>query len=198
MKFSPNGSQRLYATYIGGDHNEYPHSLFSDPQGNLVVMGRSYSDDYPGIKVGFPANGDLIVTKLNATGSGLIGSLIIGGDELDGVNIEDIQQTRNYSHVTLIRNYGDDSRSEVILDNANNIYIAAQSQSGNFPIRGGGFQSSKGGKQDGVVLKIDPTCNNVIWSTFIGGAGDDGAFVLDIHPVTGNIYVGVELQRDLQ
>jgi len=196
MKFSPNGSQRVYATYIGGDHNEYPHSLFSDPQGNLVVMGRTYSRDYPAKKEGPEApNGvahcDIVVTKLNAAGSALIGSLRIGGSGTDGVNIEDIQQTGNYqNHTTLIRNYGDDSRSEVILDGASNIYVAGQTQSTDFPIRGGGFQGTSGGKQDGVVLKIDPTCNNIIWSSYLGGSGDDGAFVLDISPTTGDIYVG--------
>ena len=194
MKFSANGSQRLYATYIGGDHNEYPHSLFSDPQGNLVVMGRSYSDDYPGQKEGPNSSNrscDIVVTKLNAGGTGLIGSLVIGGSGLDGVNIEDIQQTGNYNnHTTLIRNYGDDSRSEVILDAANNIYVAAQTQSSDFPIRGGGFQAAYGGLQDGVVLKINPTCTAIIWSSYLGGAGDDGAFVLDISPTSGDIYVG--------
>ena len=193
MKFSPNGSQRLYATYIGGNHNEYPHSLFSDPQGNLVVMGRSYSDDYPGQREG-PGGShscDIVVTKLNAAGSALIGSLIIGGSGLDGVNIEDIQQTGNYeNHTTLIRNYGDDSRSEVILDAANNIYVAGQTQSSNFPIRGGGFQPAYGGQQDGVVLKINPTCTAIIWSSYLGGPGDDGAFVIDISPTTGDLYVG--------
>jgi gliding motility-associated-like protein len=194
MKFSANGSQRLYATYIGGDHNEYPHSLFSDPQGNLVVMGRSYSDDYPvssGGNVGTNGSCDIVVTKLNATGTGIIGSLKIGGQGLDGVNIEDIQQSGNYdNHNTLIRNYGDDSRSEVILDGASNIYVAAQTQSTDFPIRGGGFQATSGGLQDGVVMKINPNCTAILWSTYIGGSGDDGAFVLDISPTTGNIYVG--------
>src|SRR5690606_24582785 len=108
--------QRLYATYIGGELNEYPHSLFSDAQGNLVVMGRSYSKSYPGGTVGNRGGCNIVVTKLNSTGTALIGSLSIGHDGLDGVNIEDIQQSGNYSHTTLIRNYGDDSRSEVILD----------------------------------------------------------------------------------
>jgi hypothetical protein len=47
MKFSSNGRNRLYATYIGGSVVECPHSMFSDAQGNLVVMGRTYSPDFP-------------------------------------------------------------------------------------------------------------------------------------------------------
>ena len=58
-------------------------------------MGRSYSDDYPGKREGpaGPHSCDIVVTKLNAAGSALIGSLVIGGSGLDGVNIEDIQQS---------------------------------------------------------------------------------------------------------
>ncbi len=192
MKFSANGSRRLYATYIGGGDNEYPHSLFSDAQGNLVVMGRSYSTNYPGKVIagsGGAGGANITVTKLNAGGTALIGSLIIGGSGNDGVNIKDLQRNFDHGSESLVRNYGDDSRSEVILDGAAFIYIAGQTQSNDFPIVGG-FQTSLGGKQDGVVLKIDPTCNNLVWSSYIGGKGDDGAFVLDINPMDGNIYVG--------
>ena len=38
FKFSPDGSQRMYATYLGAEGNDYPHSLICDPQGNLVIM----------------------------------------------------------------------------------------------------------------------------------------------------------------
>ena len=49
IKFSSNGANRIYATYIGGGDNETPHSLFSDPQGNLVVLGRTYSSNFPSL-----------------------------------------------------------------------------------------------------------------------------------------------------
>jgi gliding motility-associated-like protein len=189
MKFSPNGSQRLYATYLGGNGNEYPHSLFSDPQGNLVVMGRSYSTDYPGTRVGPGGSADIVVTKLKADGTDIIGSLTIGGSGNDGLNIEDMQQLGVKGSISLLQNYGDDSRSEVILDGAQNIYVAAQTQSPNFPIIGSVFQTSIGGKQDGAVLKINPDCTAVLWSSFLGGSEDDGAFVLSLNTTTGNLYV---------
>jgi gliding motility-associated-like protein len=198
MKFSPNGSQRVYATYIGGSENDAPHSLFCDPQGNLVVMGRTYSPNYPTTRAvpgGSSANSgasNIIVTKLNSTGSALIGSLSIGGSGHDGLNVKDLQRTGDQQPNSLIRNYGDDSRSEVILDGANNIYVAAQTQSTNFPVVNA-FQASKGSTgsgQDGVVLKIDPSCNNIIWASYLGGSKDDGAFVLDVNPATQEIYVG--------
>jgi len=190
MKFNATGTARLYATYLGGSGNDYPHSLFSDAQGNLVVMGRSYSEaTYPGSVEGPGGDADIVVTKFVANGTAIIGSLRIGGAGIDGVNIEDQQRSGNHDDNSLLRNYGDDSRSEVILDGANNIYVAAQSFSKDFPMRGNGFDKTPGTGQDGVVLKINPTCSSLIWSTYIGGTGNDGAFVLALNPVNGNLYV---------
>jgi gliding motility-associated-like protein len=188
-RFSPDASSRIYSTYLGGNNDDYPHSLFSDPQGNLVVMGRSYSTDFPGTTVGPNGGADIVVTKLNATGTGIIGSLKIGGSGADGYNIEDEQQTGNDIPQSLIRNYGDDSRSEVILDGAGNIYVAAQTHSTNFPIVGSVFQPTLAGAQDGVVMKINSTCTGLIWSSYLGGSGDDGAFVLSLDPQNNNLYV---------
>ena len=59
-----------------------------DRQGNLVIGGRTNSSKYP-LKAKDEPNGgyDIILTKLNATGSDLIGSRKIGGKGSDGVNI---------------------------------------------------------------------------------------------------------------
>src|SRR5258706_3672103 len=115
IKLSPNGANRVYATYIGGSGNDQPHSLIVDPQGELIVAGRSNSSNYP-LKGGLSFTGggyDIVVTKLNAAGTGIIGSVKIGGAASDGVNIN----INNNAASSLQRNYGDGSRSEVIVDN---------------------------------------------------------------------------------
>ena len=43
IKLSPDGSNRVYATYVGGSGDEQPHSLIVDNQGNLVLAGRTNS-----------------------------------------------------------------------------------------------------------------------------------------------------------
>ncbi len=197
IKLSPDGTQRLFATYLGGDGNEYPHSLVVDPQGNLVVFGRTNSSliSFPANLVGPCGQTDIYVTKFNATGTALIGSLRIGGTHDDGVNIEDQDEIRPGDLATnsLIRNYGDWSRGEVILDAANNIYVASSSQSPtDFPIIGSVFQPTFGGgvvPQDAVIIKINPNCSNVIFSSFLGGSNDDVAFAMDISPLTGDLYI---------
>ena len=192
IKLTPDGKSRVYATYIGGSNADQPHSLIVDSQGNLVIAGRSKSPDYPITvpRVIGPGGGwDIVVTKLNSTGSALIGSMRIGGSNDDGVNIKD--ETGPPGGGSLKRNYGDDARSEVLLDASNNIYLASCTSSPDYnqTITAGAFQSTIGGKQDGVVLKINPNCNTILFNTFLGGSGDDAAYVLVLDQ-NNNVYVG--------
>ena len=201
FKFTANG-QRAWATYIGGSDSEYPHSLICDAAGNLVIIGRTYSgSSFPidattsGI-LGGGGNADLFITKLSVNGNALIGSIVIGGSGADCVNYEERQRSNGSgpTAASTMRFYGDDSRSEVVLDADGAIYVAAQTQSlsptGGFHVTSGAFQTTPGGgRQDGVVLKIDRDCRNLVWSSFLGGSGDDGAFVLAVHPTTRDIYV---------
>ena len=123
MKFNPTGSNVMYATYLGGSANEYPHSLVCDAQGELIVFGRTSSGLtfplQPAKDVVGPGGGrDIFVTKFNASGTALIGSMLIGGTGDDGVNIDDQEENDRLGLNSLIRNYGDWSRGEVIVDGA--------------------------------------------------------------------------------
>lgn len=201
IKLTPNGQNRVYATYIGGNGNEQPHSLVVDNQGNLVMSGRSFSGNYPNLSGSFGPNGgwDIVVTKFNSNGTALIGSRKIGGRGDDGVNI--LPKHQGSGAISIRRNYGDDARSEVILDGSNNIYLASctksadPASSNDFPTTPGVFQPASGGannsrRQDGVVLKMSPDLSNVLFSTYLGGDNDDAAFVLALNPLNNNIYVG--------
>jgi gliding motility-associated-like protein len=192
FKFSSNGSQRLYATYLGGDRNEQPHSMISDAQGNLIVAGRSSSHNFPATpaRAGSTTDYDIVVIKLNAAGTAAIGGQRIGGTANDGVNIRGKYVNPDGADATR-RNYGDDARSEVILDAAGNIFLASCTQSSNFPVTGGtGIQTTfGGGRQDGVILKFNPNLSAVLFSSYFGGSGDDACFVMSINPSSGNLYV---------
>ena len=205
-KFSPDGKTLLYSTYIGGSGNEQPHSLVVNSNGNLIIAGRTNSPNYPlypqGNALGPQGGWDIVVTELNATGTTLVGSIRIGGRNDDGVNIT---SNRFVGTVSLMRNYGDDGRSEVIVDNAGYVYLASSTQSADFPVVGNVFQPVKGDashyettrglggdaayyQQDGVVMKLKPDLSGVVWSSFLGGNADDAAFVLKLD-AQGNIYV---------
>jgi gliding motility-associated-like protein len=198
MKFNSTGTTAVYATYIGGKSgNEQPHSLVADGSGNLIIAGRTTStsgvtaNDYPTLGPGTIGTGggqDIVLTKLSADGGSLIGSLRIGGTGDDGVNI----RTKDLSPAgteSIRRNYGDDARSEVILDKAGNICLASCTQSTDFPLQNALF-TTLGGNQDAVLLKFAPALNSTpIFSTYLGGSGNDAAFVVAQNPVTLNLYV---------
>ena len=191
IKYSANGSNRLFATYLGGTSNEQPHSMICDQQGNLIVAGRSTSSNFPKTipQIGIGGGYDIVVTKINATGSAILGSVKMGGIEDDGVNIRGKYVAPDGADVTR-RNYGDDARSEVILDGANNIFVASCSRSPNFPVTAGAFQTVfGGGRQDGVILKFSPNLNTVLFSSYFGGSADEACFVLSQNLLTGNVYV---------
>ena len=192
IKLSPTGQQRVYATYIGGSGEEQPHSLVVNSKGNLIISGRTTSADYPGISMhNGPANGDwdIVLTELNGNGSALVGSLRLGGSGDDGVNIQNKEASSGA--IETRRHYGDDARSEVIVDASDNIYLASCTQSKDFPtiqpfaaVNGGGTYS-----QDGVLIKASPDLSSLQFCSYLGGNGDDAAFVLALSPADNNIYV---------
>ncbi|HSB92593.1 MAG TPA: SBBP repeat-containing protein, partial [Flavitalea sp.] len=185
-RFNANGTARIFSTYLGGTGDEYPHSLIADPAGNLLILGRTNSPNFPTTATfGKLGQYDIFITKLNANGTAIIGSMKIGGTLDDGSNIN---SSANHCKGSTLYNYGDNSRSEVELDGANNVYIAASTLSSDFPVNNP-FQATSGGKQDAVVLKLTPTLGSVVFSSYLGGSEDDAGFVISLRPTDGNIYL---------
>ncbi len=191
MKLSSNGSQRLYATYIGGSGTEQPHSMIVDLNGDLVFSGRTTSTNFPITVTNYGPGGgfDIFLGKLNADGTKLLSSRKFGGAGSDGVNIQPKYSTLVRGASATRRNYGDDARSEVLTDNNDNIYLASCTQSADFPTSPNAVQKALKGKQDGVLIKTSPDLGAVYTCTYLGGNGDDAAFVLTLNPTNNNIYV---------
>ncbi|MDX2286195.1 MAG: PKD domain-containing protein [Bacteroidia bacterium] len=195
-KFSPDGSALIWSTYLGGSagtnpfttYNDQPHSMIVSATGELVVMGRTNSPNFPTTAGAFdqtPNGGfDIFVTRFNAAGTGLVASTLIGGADNDGVN-----GSTNLSTSTDTKyNYGDDARGEVILDDAGNVYVAGSTNSNNFPTTPGAFRSSRAGGQDAVVFKLSPSLGSLLFSTYLGGNEDDAAYSLKVDNA-GRTYV---------
>lgn len=169
-KLDPNGSNLLWATYIGGSNDEYSHSLISNTAGELYIYGSTASSNYP-TTAGcydntFNSSGfgyDIIVTRLNSTGTGLMGSTYVGGSGNDGNN-------------ALWNHYGDTYRGEIVLDAAGNAYINSFTQSNDFPVTASAYDQTWNGLQDACIFKMDPLMTNLIFSTFLGGSNDDAGF----------------------
>ncbi|CAN5427568.1 hypothetical protein BH09BAC5_BH09BAC5_02510 [soil metagenome] len=188
-KYNATGSALLFSTYLGGSDNEQPQSIVVDNANELCVIGRTYSSNFP-VTVGaydasYNGGGDIIVTKFNPSGTALIGSTYVGGTGDDGVNINADFYTWN----SLKYNYGDDGRSDINTDNAGNCYIVSNTQSSNFPVTPGAFQTTfGGGLQDGCVFKLNTNLSAMIFSSFIGGNADDAAYSIGLNPAN-EIYI---------
>ncbi len=190
MKLSPDGKTRIYATYLGGRNNERPHSLIVDGAGNLIVAGRTHSDNYPVTPGAFQTTNaggwDIIVSKLNPAATALLSSTYVGGSGDDGLNFDSTE----YGYGHLKYNYGDDARSEVQMDNVGNIYVASSTMSANFPTTAGAIATTLSGMQDGVVFKMNSALTSLIWSTYLSGIGDDAGYVLAFNTTQTSLYVG--------
>lgn len=189
-KFNAAGNGLIYSTYLGGNQDDMPHSLVVDAANELVLAGKSRSSNYPVTTGAFDPiyndSFDIVVTKFNAAGTALIGSTYVGGSGNDGININsDFSADIN----TLKFNYGDNSRSEVIVDRQNNVYVAASTRSSNFPLTANAAKNSLGGQQDGVFFKLNATLTAMMYGTYIGGSSTDAAYALALDTGQTHVYV---------
>jgi gliding motility-associated-like protein len=176
-KFNSSGNALIYSSYLGGSDNDQPHSLVVNSNNELVIAGRTYSNNFP-TSTGcfdntFNGNADAFVTVISAAGNTIVGSTYIGGSGDDCVNLYADENTI----ADLKHNYGDDARSEVIVDSSNNIFVIAASSSTNFPIVNG-HQTIKSGLQDAVAFALNANCSTQLWGTYIGGTNNDAGYVL--------------------
>ncbi len=193
LKYSKDGSQLLYATYLGGSKNEQPHSMIVNHKAELIVYGTTYSFDFPLSNNAYDGNNngqaDIFLTKFSPDGTQLRASTFVGGSNDDGLNgkyLGGIQKYRNKS--PLGYNYGDLYRGEVIVDDQNNVYVASSTRSRDFPTSSNALHNNYlGGYQDGCVFKISGDLSTLEWGTFIGGGNHDAAYSLKLND-QGQVY----------
>ena len=188
-KYSPDGSSLLYATYLGGSNNEYPHSLATDLQGDLLLLGSTVSNNYPihqdsAFQFNIGGGYDIVLTKFNATGSALLGSTYLGGSLNDGF------QTNNGGRRSeLLFNYADNYRGDITTDKNGNVYIATCAQSENITTSTNAFQQNLNGKTDALVLSTSPNFSKIRWMSYFGGINDDAAYSCRLDD-SGNVFIG--------
>lgn len=195
-KFSPDGKNLIYSTYIGGSGLEAPHSMVVNSKNELVIYGVTSSTNYPATGYDQTFNGgttvlasnvldfvggtDIIITVLNSSGSGITGSTYYGGSGNDALN--DVAEVSGLFH-----NYGDVYRGEVTVDPNDNIIISSVTSSTNLPTPGGFQTSYGGGNQDGCIAMFTPNTSNIIWGSYFGGSGDDACYASKQNS-SGDIY----------
>ena len=178
-RISPDLRALRWCTYTGGG---WPRGgLVLDAQDNVVVMGKATGDNYnttPGAlqtqRLGFD---DGFILKLTADGSNAVFSTRLGGT-------------------------GSDPGESVLamsIDAQGNMSIAGITQSTDFPTTAGAAQTVSGGAgaRDGFVARLDPSATSLLYSSFLGGSGQE--FVehgLTLLPDGSVLVAGVTLSPD--
>jgi hypothetical protein len=173
-KISPTGSALIYSTYLGGGTEadvgiaggDSGNAIALDTTGNAYVIGYTNSPNFPTANALQATYGggvlDVIVTKLNPTGSALIYSTFLGGN-------------------------GNDAGNDIAVDSAGNAYLTEQAGS-NFPTANAFDSTFGGGSLDGFVTKLNPAGSALAYSTYLGGTGFDNSLGIAVD-VAGNAYV---------
>jgi uncharacterized protein (TIGR03437 family) len=192
-KINPAGTQIIYSTFLGGRSDDAASGIVIDASGNAYITGFTLSSNFPttsGVVQpnfgggggepgkpycnGAPAfdTGDAFVAKINPTGTTLLLSTYFGGNS-------------------------DDAAFAIALDSAGNIYIGGATLSFNFPTTSGAFQTKFGGSEgqnefflygDAFITKLNSTATAVIYSTYLGGGGDDIIYGMVVDS-SGTVYV---------
>jgi hypothetical protein len=173
-KLDPSGSRLLYLTYLGGGDLDTATGMAIDSAGNAYVTGFTRSTNFPTLDALQPNNRGRFngfVTKLGPAGT-LIYSTYLGGATSD-------------------------SASGIAVDSAGNIYVAGIATSANFPVVNA-VQANLNGASDLYVAKLNPSGDQLMYSTFLGGSQEDAATAVAVDS-SGNVYVtGATLSADFR
>jgi hypothetical protein len=143
----------VYSTYLGGRGDDQAYGIAVDSTGSAYVTGRTLSATFP-TKNAFQTRNagmtDAFVTKFSRSGGALMYSTYLGG-------------TKN------------DLAEAIAVDSSGNAYVAGYTDSTDFPTKNALQPNYGGGPDDAFVAKFDPN-GGVVYSTYLGGSGDDIGF----------------------
>ncbi|MFH1374188.1 MAG: FG-GAP-like repeat-containing protein, partial [bacterium] len=162
-KLSSSGDSLVYSTCLGSGSHDVGLGIAVDTSGAAYVTGYTGSDDFPTQNPYQTDQGsdDVFVTKLSSSGSSLVYSTYLGGNNND---------------------FGRDIR----VDAAGAAYVTGYTQSTDFPTQNP-YQTDQGG-WDAFVTKLSSSGSSLTYSTYLGGSEDDLSYGLAVD-ISGFAYV---------
>ena len=159
-KFDPGLTRLLAATYLGGRGEDFGCELEIDGNGDVIVAGQTSSTNFPTADNAYSEsyNGgdkDVFVAKLSSDLTMLIGSTYLGGSQKDNA-----------------------LTSFIALDEEDNIYVTCYTESSNYPVTEGSYDTTYNSRGDTAVTKLDSSLTRIIASTYIGAGGNDWSYAI--------------------
>src|SRR5262249_724692 len=140
---------------------------------NAYVTGVTFSPNFPTVNPFQSAKGlqqDAFVAKIIPSGSAWVYVTYLGGNNVDEA-------------------YG------IAVDTSGNAYLTGWTQSTNFP-RPSPFQATNHGAGDGFLPNANPAGSALVYSTCLGGAGNDNGAAIAVD-ASGSAYVtGIAASED--
>jgi gliding motility-associated-like protein len=163
----------IWSTFLGGSTAgtipNVSNASAVDQNGYIYVIGDcdgAYPTTAGVYQTGYMSSGDAYVTKLSPNGDIIVYSTYLGGSNADYLIGIDVNA-------------------------AGEVYLTGYTLSSDFPITAGAFQTnsvSPTGTYEAFVAKLDASGSSLIYSTFLGGHGND--FGLSVKADnSGNAYV---------
>ena len=171
-KFSSDLKTLISSTFIGGSKNDSANAIAIDSSGNVYIAGKTTSSDYPATSGSYDSSfndsgdstiGDVFVSRLNGDLSSLLSSTFVGGGK-------------------------EDYASSIAIDSSGNILITGGTNSSDYPLVSGSYDTSHNGSYDVFVSKLSSDLTSLLSSTFVGGSNNDEAKALTIDSL-GNILI---------
>jgi len=183
-KLNPQGTARLWSTYLGGAAYDIAYAVAADVSGTVYLAGETASADFPLRHAYQTTHGaatfNAFVTRLAADGRTLLYSSLLGGSVMD------------FAH-------------GIAVDGVGHADVAGLTQSPDFPTTASAYQRTIGGAncpysqfsfnpppcQDAFVAAFDTNASGAAslpYSSFFGGVGNDNAEGL-ARDGAGRVYV---------
>lgn len=156
-----------YTTFFGGSSSEVAYAVATDPSGNMYITGSTSSTDLP-TTTGTPATRfgggalDTFVAKFSASGA-LLYSTYLGGS-------------------------GDEVAYGIAVDSLGNAYVTGNTTSADFPVSQTAYRSSLTGSSNAFVAKLNPTGTAVLYSSYLGGSGNDTGYGIAVDR-SGDMFI---------
>jgi hypothetical protein len=180
VKLDPAGAGLIYSTLLG-DPNAYGGAIAVDPAGDAYVAGTTTSAKFPttpgAFQTAFPGNPHAepvaFVTKLDPGGTKQIYSTYLGG-------------------ATGRMRCDCGGATGLAVDAAGDAFVSGRTGSKTYPTTTGALQRRKPAPRDyggsGFVSGLDPAGSGLVYSTYLGGYGNDGAEALALD-AAGHVFV---------